>query len=257
MKMPSPRLVSLFGRYSERYMARHFHAVRLARAGRPGGEALRGRPLVVCLNHPAWWDPLAGLVLARRIFPGLRHFAPIDAAGLAKYRFFARLGFFGIEPGTARGARRFLEVSQALLAQPDTVLWVTAGGRFADPRERPVRLRPGLGALLARVDRATVLPLALEYPFWEERCPEALARFGDAVHVRGGARTAAGWTAFLEERLAATQDALASDALARDAGRFETLLGGRAGVGGVYDLWRRARARLRGEAFRPEHGAVP
>jgi len=149
---PSPRLVSWFGRYAERYLARHFHAVRLVQAGRPDSEALRGRPLIVCLNHPSWWDPLICLLLARRLFPERRHFAPIDAAGLAKYRFFAKLGFFGIEPGTARGARRFLEVSQALLAQPDTALWVTAGGRFADPRERPVRLRPGLGGLIRRLE---------------------------------------------------------------------------------------------------------
>jgi 1-acyl-sn-glycerol-3-phosphate acyltransferase len=251
---PSPRLVSLFGRYGERYLARHFHAVRLARAERPDPEALAGRPLIVCLNHPSWWDPLTGLLLARRIFPGRRHFAPIDAAGLAKYRFFAKLGFFGIEPGTARGARRFLGVSQALLAQPDTVLWITAGGRFADPRERPVRLRPGLGALLRRLDRATVLPLALEYPFWEERTPEALARFGEALHTGDAERSVAGWTTVLESRLAAAQDALAADALARNASRFETLADGRAGVGGVYDLWRSWRARLRGEPFRPEHG---
>jgi hypothetical protein len=42
----------------------------------------------------------------------------------------------------------------------------------------------------------------------------------------------------------------------RDAAQFEVLVGGRAGVGGVYDLWRRLRARLRGEAFRSEHGAT-
>ena len=29
---------------------------------------------------------------------------------------------------------------------------------------------------------------------------------------------------------------------------------GCSGIGGVYDLWRRARAILRQERFRPEHG---
>lgn len=252
----APRLAALFSRYGERYLARHFHAVRLAREDRPDPATLRGRPLIVYLNHPSWWDPLLCLLLARRIFPRLRHFGPMDAAGLEKYKLFGKLGFFGIEPGTARGARRFLEVSQALLAQPDTALWITAGGHFADPRERPVRLRPGLGSLLRRLDRVTVLPLALEYPFWEERSPEALARFGEPLHVRGSDRNGTGWTVLLESRLAAIQDALASEALARDASRFEVLVGGRAGVGGVYDLWRSVRARLRGETFRPEHGAT-
>jgi hypothetical protein len=171
----------------------------------------------------------------------------MEAAALAKYRFFGRLGLFGIEPGTARGARRFLAASQEILARPATALWVTAGGTFADPRLRPVRLRPGLGHLLARMQSGVVLPLALEYPFWEERLPEALARFGEPLRIGAAPRSPDAWTALLESRLEATQDALAADALARDPERFETLVGGAAtGVGGVYDLWRR---------FRSEHGA--
>jgi 1-acyl-sn-glycerol-3-phosphate acyltransferase len=255
----SPGLVAMFSRYGAGYLARNFHAVRLSRAERPNhpaGVSLRARPLIVYLNHPSWWDPMMCLLLARRLFPERRHFGPMDAVGLEKYKFFAKLGFFGIEPGTARGARRFLEVSQGLLAQPDTALWITAGGHFADPRERPVRLRPGLGALIRRLDRAVVLPLAVEYPFWDERFPEALARFGEAFEVRGADRDTDGWTALLEARLAATQDALAREALARDPAPFEVLVGGRAGVGGLYDVWRRFRARLRGQAFQPEHGKI-
>lgn len=252
----APGLVALFSRYGAGYLARQFHAVRLSRAARPDLTSLRARPLIVYLNHPSWWDPLMCLLLARRIFPERRHFGPMESAALEKYKFFLKLGFFGIEPGTARGARRFLEVSQGLLAQSDTALWITAGGHFADPRERPVRLRSGLGALVRRLDDVSILPLALEYPFWEERFPEALARFGEVLHVQGGDHDASGWTELLEERLAATQDALAAEALARDPARFEVLVGGRAGVGGVYDLWRRFRARLRGQAFQPEHGKI-
>ena len=37
------------------------------------------------------------------------------------------------------------------------------------------------------------------------------------------------------------------------ARQFTTLIGGTAGVGGVYDRWRRLRARIRGEVFHPEH----
>jgi 1-acyl-sn-glycerol-3-phosphate acyltransferase len=260
--VPSPALLALFARYGARYLARHFHAVRLARAGRPDPRALHGRPLVVFLNHPSWWDPMVGIQLTR-LFPGRTHYCPMDAAALEKYRFFARLGLFGIEPGTARGARRFLAAGEEVLARPETVLWVTAGGRFADPRQRPVRLQAGLGHLLARRPRrssppdAAVLPLALEYPFWDERSPEALARFGPAIDPDSEleTETPGGWTDLLERRLAALQDALAADALSRDPARFEVLVGGAAGVGGVYDLWRRFRARLHGEVFHPEHGS--
>jgi 1-acyl-sn-glycerol-3-phosphate acyltransferase len=75
------------------YLARHFHAVRLARGTWPTVDP--DVPLVVVLNHPSWWDPLVGSVLAGR-FPERVHYAPIDAAALARYSLFTRLGFTSV-----------------------------------------------------------------------------------------------------------------------------------------------------------------
>jgi 1-acyl-sn-glycerol-3-phosphate acyltransferase len=249
----SPWLLGWFRWYSARYLRRHFHAVRLSRAGRP--DVPDGRPLIVYLNHAAWWDPLVGLILAERLFPRRATYAPIEAKALGRYRFLERLGLFGIDPDTRSGTLRFLRLSRAILARGDTALWITPEGRFADPRERPVPFRPGLAHLARPLRSGVLLPLALEYPFWEERTPEALARFGESIPVEdGSARSVADWNALLEAHLRATQDALAEQAIRRDEGDFEVLLRGRAGVGGVYDVWRRLRARLRGETFSPQHG---
>ena len=57
----------------------------------------------------------------------------------------------------------------------------------------------------------------------------------------------------LQERLTQTMDQLAVDVSSRDGSRFETVLSGEAGIGGVYDLWRSARAYLRGETFDSAH----
>lgn len=251
----SPRLVALFAAYGERYVGRSFHAVRLSRMDRPDPEALRGKPLVVYLNHPSWWDPMTCMLLAVRIFPERRHYVPIEGAALEKYRFFSKLGFFGVD-GTVGGTRRFLETGGRILEQPDAMLWITAQGRFTDPRQRPVELRPGLGRLLAGSwAESNVLPLALEYPFWDERFPEALARFGRPIPAPAQGMTTEDWTRVLGGRLQAVQDGLSSDALTRDPARFELLNRGRAGVGLTYDLWRRFRARLQGERFRAAHSA--
>jgi 1-acyl-sn-glycerol-3-phosphate acyltransferase len=248
-------LVRLFTRHARRYLRRNFHALRLTRTGRP--VVPDGEPVVVVLNHPSWWDPLFGLVLAE-LFPGYKHYAPVEQGGLSKYRFLERLGAFAIEPGTRRGALAFLHRSLAALAQPHAAVWVTAQGTFTDPRARPVTLREGVGHLLRRLDGGVVLPLALEYPFWQERFPEALAHFGAPIPVgRGRDLSAAAWTARLEQALTAAQDALAAAACRRDPALFETLVGGKVGVGGVYDLWRRFKALLRGERFRGAHGDEP
>jgi hypothetical protein len=105
------------------------------------------------------------------------------------------------------------------------------------------------------VERATFLPLALEYPFWEERFPEALARFGAPLSVPLADPDPGIALACFADHLAAAQDALAADARRRNRDAFEVLIGGAAGVGGFYDLWRRVKAFFRGERFRAEHGA--
>ena len=48
-------------------------------------------------------------------------------------------------------------------------------------------------------------------------------------------------------------DALAAESAARDPALFRPLLRGGAGVGGIYDAWRWARARARGQRFDPSH----
>ena len=95
-------LVRLFRRYARRYAARHLHAVRLSKSGRLPG-ALDG-PLIIVMNHPSWWDPLLGFILSG-LMPDRVHRAPMDAAALSRYPLLERVGLFGVEAGTIRGAQ--------------------------------------------------------------------------------------------------------------------------------------------------------
>lgn len=233
----SPWLLHWFARYSRGYLARHFHAVR----GITGclKSLPPGQPVVVCMNHPSWWDPLIGLTLATSCFPGRRHYAAMDAEALQGYKFFERLGFFGVERGSGRGAIHFLRLGERLLTEPDSVLWITPHGRYADARERPPQLLRGLSTLLARSSTGVVLPLALEYGFWSERLPEAFAEFGEPMSISDtGLRQADWWADALTDGLAVTQDRLARRVMARDPAPFETLLSGRQGMGNAYGWWR-------------------
>jgi 1-acyl-sn-glycerol-3-phosphate acyltransferase len=248
----SPALCRFFGAVMRRQMQRHFHAVRVAKAGPPCLP--EDHAAIVYSNHPSWWDPALFMVLSRTLLRNRKGFGPMEAVQLERYRFMRRIGVFGVEPGTRRGAAAFLRTSSAILADPKAVLWVTAEGAFTDPRLRPVRLRPGTAHLMARVEGVVAIPLALEYPFWTERLPEALCRFGEPLEGGDGGVSVAGWQARLEEALTLTMDALVVDATARDPGRFELILRGQSGAGGIYDLFRRAGAVARGERFEPEHG---
>lgn len=252
----SPALCRFFGFAMARAMRRDFHGVRLAGEGWP--TLADDRPAIVYTNHPSWWDPAFLIVMASTRFRDRLSFGPIDAAMLQKYRFMARIGLFGVEQGSRAGAAAFLKTSLDLLDDPRTMLWITAEGRMTDPRARPVHLAPGLAHLVRRAPRAVVVPLALEYPFWDERTPEALARFGPLRPAEDLAGRDIGTIdADLTRALEHQMDLLAEDALARDSARFRTILDGTVGVGGIYDLYRRARAALTGRRFDPAHIARP
>jgi len=243
-----------FMAYVRRYLRRHFHALRLLREA-PEHPDLGTAPVIFYSNHPSWWDPLVFLAIGEFLFPQRMVYGPIDATALGKYRFMERIGFIGIDPGTWRGSARFLRMAKAAEQRHDVIFWITAQGEFVDPRDRPATIRPGVAHALAVRKCGFVVPLAVEYPFWTERFPEALAAFGPALSIADApGRSAEEWEAVLATALETTQDRLAAAARRRDPAAFRTLLSGRVGVGGVYDLARRARAWLRGERFDASHG---
>ncbi|MFA9477274.1 lysophospholipid acyltransferase family protein [Phycisphaerales bacterium AB-hyl4] len=250
----SPRLLAMFVRYVRRYVGKQFNAVRVLRESTC--DLPSDTPVVFYVNHPSWWDPLMLALLATQRYPQRQHYAPIDAAMLGKYAFFERLGFFGIEPNSTRGAAKLLRVGQAILAQPDAALWITAEGQFTDPRLRPVQLRPGLAHLARRLPHARIVPVAIEYIFWDESTPEALMAFGDPINTAEAAKQwdVTEWQRELAHRLERTMDRLATASQTRDPALFDNLLDGRRGIGGVYDLWRRCKAWARGQRFDPSHG---
>jgi len=251
LPVTSPMLQRWFSWYSQRYLQRHFHSLRVSRAGLPPRTS--NAPLVIFSNHASWWDPLMWLALKAEFFSKHRSFSPIDAEALKRYKLLSRLGFFGVEQKSTRGAIQFLRTAERILQQPRQILALTPQGRFADVRERPVRFETGLGHLAARTDGALFVPMASEFVFWEERLPEILVHFGSPI-ATNEKRDAESWTVLLEQKLEEAQEVLAVESKKRDPDDFQIILHGRAGQGGVYDWYRAAKAKLRGEVFAREHG---
>ena len=245
--MGAPRIsrpVLRFFRFIVRgYFRRHFRAVRVCHPERLAQAGAANGPLLVYANHSSWWDPMVQVLLAEKLLPSRQHFAPMDAAALARYRIFTRLGVFGVEMKSARGAAQFLRTGLQLLAA-NGVVWVTPQGRFADPRERPLDFKPGLAALAARVPGGcTVVPLAIEYPFWDERLPECLLLLGEPVQV--DTQPAAEVEVHLHDALLGAMQELQDLAIRRDPSAFEELQRGRVGTGGFYEVGQRLWARVR------------
>jgi len=210
-------------------------------------------PLIVYANHSSWWDPMVSVLLAQTLLPGRKHYAPMNAVPLARYPILRRLGIFPVELATARGAVQFLRTSQTVL-ESGAVLWITPQGRFADVRERPLAFKAGLGTLALRVPEVSMLPLAIEYTFWNERLPETLLHFAPTVRMDAGTSTDVA-TRQLEEALEAAMNTLREVSLARDPSAFEVLFEGSRGTGGFYALGKRLRALVGGKGFQEDHSA--
>ena len=250
----SPRVLALFMAYLHWYMPRHFHAMRIAHAETfPHGA----QPLIVCINHASWWDPLMILTLSRHLAPGRFAYAPMEAAALKQYGFFRRIGAFPVDNSSSRAGAHFLRQAMDVLARPDAILWVTPEGRFTDVRERPVTWKQGVAALTRQFEECTLVPLALEYTFWDERLPEVLCSIGEPLRFTlAEEESNTERTSRLQAAMTATQDELAQRAVTRDASRFTTVFAGSGGVSAAYDAWRRVKAAVSGRPYIAEHSAI-
>ena len=250
----SSRLVYWFDWYLQRYFPKHFHAFAVSNTAVV--ESIEpDQPLIVYINHASWWDPLVALVLARRHFASHSLYAPIDAAALEKYPFMQRLGFFPVQQDSLHGAGQFLRAARKILRMPGSSIWLTPEGQFADPRTRDLSFQPGLAHLASKLDRGVLLPVAVEYPFWEERLPEVLVRFGEPIDVsQHTALDKEGWQSTLERGLRETQSKLEHDSVSRNGDQFEILISGQSGVFWLYDAIRRVRSWLTGIPLEKAHG---
>lgn len=246
----SPVLYHLFLKIARAELSRNFHAVRILRKSLRDFADCR----VVYANHPSWWDPLVLLCLAQEFFPTCRGFAPIDRASLERYRILGRIGFFGIEPGTRRGALAFLRTAEAILRQPPQMLWLTPQGKFSDERQRPLGFQRGLAHLATRLSTMKFLPVALEYDFWTEKRAEILIAFGEPLLSEPSVDPAT-FTYECERALEAAQQQLALAGQRRQPSEWTILHRGRVSISPVYDAWRKLRGRIRGRADQIAHVA--
>ena len=237
-------------------MRRHFHTIAVERQSLEALGELGDSPVIVYGNHPSWWDPLIAHFVCRNCFENRQFYAPIDAAALAQYQVFRKLGFFGIDLTSTRGAAEFLKTSLGILHAPGTSLWITPEGKFTDARDYASPLMPGLAHLCTRMsETGWAVPMALEYVFWDERLPECLIRFGAPLRRSQHLETdKAHWNQLLDQGLRDNQKALAELVIARQPEPFEKLLSGARGAGGFYDGLRRLRSIFTRERFRAEHG---
>lgn len=243
-----------FHRFLRPYLRRHFDAIAIDRESRCDTMISDDEALIVYGNHPSWWDPLVAHFINRALFPNRQFYAPIDADALQRYQVFGKLGFYGVRLNTPGGAAAFLKQSCAILDAGRTAIWLTPEGRFSDVRDHSTALMPGLAHLCKRRNQGWVLPLAIEYVFWNERLPVCLARQGAPIRIADhDEMSKPQMNELLTTRLRHAQIELSKQAVDRRSSPFDQLLVGKSGAGMVYDSFRRMKAVVTGQKFQARH----
>ena len=205
---------AVFRPYLRSILRRSFHAVRLlGDAPHPPREL----PLVIVANHGTWWDGffiylLNAHVLHRRLYTMMLE------DQLRRYRFFRRLGAFGIEQGYPRSVRASLSYSADVLKDPSSCLCMFPQGAMHRLHDRPLGFKRGLANILSVHGSAVcILPVAIACEFLEERRPEAFLLADRQFHTGDAAFPGIQW---LEDVQADQMDRLQSMIAAGDRGRI-------------------------------------
>lgn len=163
-----------FSGHAEARLRRGFSRVHVHGLGAARRATSEG-PVVVVANHVAFWDPLVVLWLSARVL-GVDGYALMDAANLRRLPFFAAVGAFGVDLDEPRDGARAMRYAARLLRGPGHVVWIFPQGGER-PEAEPLAFRRG-AAEIARVARASVLPLGLRYVHRGAERPEAFVSFG-------------------------------------------------------------------------------
>ena len=225
-----PRVARVFRVIARRLICKHFHAVRLMPDSLRvlDSAADHDGPVVCCLTHAGWWDPMLGLLLHIERLKGRDGIAPIDKAVLEHVRIFRKLGLFGIDPDDPAAKDAVVDFMVDRLQSMDRPsLWITPQGRFQDPRDT-LRIRPGVSAVLSRLTNPRALTLAIEYPFWDDKKPEMLVHITEIEPPARSSSTIA-WHRSVSHSMRQTSGELACAAVSRNPHSFDTYMGGESG----------------------------
>ena len=169
----------IFFPYVRGLLRRHFHSLRLI------GELPELDPrwsLLILPNHGTWWDGffvyyLNKVLLRRELFLMM-----LDEQ-LSRYRFFSRVGAFGIRPGLPRSVVETLRYSAAVLQDARNALCLFPQGELRYHATRPLGFQRGLERILAlHGGGVQLLPLGIRCELLDDQRPEAFF-MADRCHV--------------------------------------------------------------------------
>lgn len=207
------------------------------------------------MNHSSWWDLLIGMWLAEKL-PDWTHYGVMDSVQLERYSIFKKMGVLGADRSSREGIRSFLNNAKTLLMPGSRALWITPQGEICSSRKRPIVLQNGLGHLMHALGRSEIIYVSVHYEFMTERLPDIFISISNPVTYDEPATPPKRLTQKIAVQMEAQLDELQRAVMNVEDGKFRKLLSGGAGTTLIYDIYRKAAARIQGKEYLPEHNAA-
>lgn len=169
-------------------------------------ELPRDEPVLICPNHPSWWDGFLVRALQRRLRPRAAFRTLVLESEVRRHPFLTRLGAVPIRPdsiGSVRDAGRTLASLRE--RDPGAVVCVFPQGRIVPSHRRPLGFQPGLRLFRKVLRPCWILPVALHLEYLDRPAAHAFVAAGPPLPP---GRHADGVVAEVEHRVEAELDAL-------------------------------------------------
>lgn len=171
----------IFHPYVSWLLKRHFHAMHLLGQAPETNPDL---PLLLLPNHSTWWDGFFVYLLNKKLFRRKPYLMMLDEQ-LFRYRFFARLGAYSIDPQSSGSIKEAIKYSIEILKQkimPKPLLCIFPQGELLPWEKRPLGYKSGVEIIMSGYGgKANFLPLAIKAEFLNEQLPAAFFCFGENI----------------------------------------------------------------------------
>ena len=164
----------IFAVYNRNLLKRRFNSLQVS-----GLKFLKKKgdktPLIIYANHSSWWDGLTAFQISRQT--GLDSFIMMEEKQLKKLRLFRKLGAFSVVRENNREALKSINYSIQILEQnPKRTLWIFPQGEISPNDARPLRFYNGLARIIKRLEKCSVISLAMRYEFLGEYKPDIFVK---------------------------------------------------------------------------------
>jgi 1-acyl-sn-glycerol-3-phosphate acyltransferase len=188
----------IFHIYVMRLMKRHFHAFHLF-GDLPQPDP--NLPLLLVPNHSNWWDGFFVYLLNDQILKRNLYLMMLDRQ-LAKYKFFARIGAFGITPGDKENVQESLNYSFELLQLKNVMITMFPQGVLLPWGKRPLNFKKGIESIIQLYKKPiNILPLAIRSEYGGEQRANAFFQFGENFVVDAQSFQGVKWLEEVELKL--------------------------------------------------------